>query len=243
GGIVVTLIVLLALSNSTAGFVGAVLLGLLTVAIAIALAIWLGTKLSLVPSVLFLEHATLRTAIRRSWFLTSGNTYFWRTFGIEILVAAIVSVASYVVLVPVTVLLTIFSTLSNPNGSVEVVDNTFYVTLAVTTILTALISSITSIISTAATALIYIDLRMRREGLDLTLSRFVEARQVGDTSVADPYLPIPTSSQPGFGSTPQNGSPSNSGPTANSAPPSNSAPTASTATDDRGGPPKDSPWV
>ena len=41
----------------------------------------------------------------------------------------------------------------------------------------------------SATALLYIDLRMRKEGLDLELVRFVEARQAGDTSVPDPYLP------------------------------------------------------
>ena len=166
----------------------AVLLGLFTVAAGIALAIWLGTKLSLVPSVLFLERASLGRAIRRSWFLTSGIPFFWRTFGIEVLIAAIVAVASYVVLIPVTVLLSIVTALSNPNAELEVVDDTFYVTLAVTTILTALVGSLTSIISTAGTSLIYIDLRMRKEGLDLTLARFVEARQVGDTSVSDPYL-------------------------------------------------------
>ncbi len=40
----------------------------------------------------------------------------------------------------------------------------------------------------SATALIYIDLRMRKEGLDVELVRFVEARQAGDASVPDPYL-------------------------------------------------------
>jgi hypothetical protein len=44
------------------------------------------------------------------------------------------------------------------------------------------------------TALIYIDLRMRKEGLDLQLMRFVDARQAGNADVPDPYLPasIPT---------------------------------------------------
>jgi len=52
----------------------------------------------------------------------------------------------------------------------------------------SLVGSVTAIITSASTALIYIDLRMRKEGLDLDLVRFVEARQGGDSSVPDPYL-------------------------------------------------------
>ena len=43
-------------------------------------------------------------------------------------------------------------------------------------------------VQSAATALIYLDLRIRREGLDLELARFVEAKQSGDQAVPDPYL-------------------------------------------------------
>ena len=195
-GIVVTLLVLIFMSGTTTGYVSGVLLAILAFAIAIALAIWLGTKLSLVPSVLFLERAPLLTAIRRSWFLTSGNAHFWRTFGIQILVTVIVTTAAQIVVLPVTVIVTIVSTLGNPNADLAVIDDSFYWTFAVTTVITSLVGSLTAIIITASTSLIYIDLRMRREGLDLTLARFVEARQVGDTSVADPYLPVAADGAP-----------------------------------------------
>jgi hypothetical protein len=59
--------------------------------------------------------------------------------------------------------------------------------LILTTVVTSLVGAVTAIISSASTSLIYIDLRMRKEGLDLDLVRFVEARQGGDNSVADPY--------------------------------------------------------
>jgi hypothetical protein len=52
-------------------------------------------------------------------------------------------------------------------------------------------------VQASSTALIYIDLRMRKEALDLQLIRFVEARQVGDDSITDPYatpLPSPVAS-------------------------------------------------
>ncbi|MCW2601779.1 MAG: hypothetical protein JWM02_3608, partial [Frankiales bacterium] len=67
-------------------------------------------------------------------------------------------------------------------------DQIQFVTFSVTTIVGALIGAITSIVSTAADSLIYIDLRIRKEGLDLDLQRFVEARSAGTPGVTDPYL-------------------------------------------------------
>ena len=54
--------------------------------------------------------------------------------------------------------------------------------------MTLVVAAITSVISTAATALLYLDLRMRKEGLDLELTRFVEAKQAGSAGLGDPYL-------------------------------------------------------
>ena len=54
---------------------------------------------------------------------------------------------------------------------------------------TLVISAITAVIQTAASALIYLDLRMRREGLDLELTRYVEAKQSGAAGLGSPYLP------------------------------------------------------
>ena len=50
------------------------------------------------------------------------------------------------------------------------------------------VSAIGLVVFAATSSLMYIDLRMRTEGLDLELSRYVEARQAG-TPVPDPYLP------------------------------------------------------
>ena len=53
------------------------------------------------------------------------------------------------------------------------------------------LSAIGMVILSATSSLLYLDLRMRKEGLDLELSRFVEARQAGQP-VDDPYLPRTT---------------------------------------------------
>ena len=68
----------------------------------------------------------------------------------------------------------------------------FVVLAAVLIIVTVIVSAIGLIVQSSAIALIYIDLRMRKEGLDLELARFVEARQAGNASVTDPYLPRTT---------------------------------------------------
>ena len=76
---------------------------------------------------------------------------------------------------------------------------TFIVFAAVLVVVTVVVTAIGLIVQSSAVALIYIDLRMRKEGLDLELARFVEARQAGDTTVPDPYLRTPATAGPGFG--------------------------------------------
>lgn len=200
-------IILLVATAGTAGIVAGVLIGIAALLGGLVLGAWIGTRLSLVPSVLLLERLRLIPALRRSWSLTTD--FFWRTLGIQLLVFVIVATASQIVLFPVSLGVTIVTTITNPNADPDVLGTSFWVSLIVTTIVSSLIGSVTAIITTASTSLIYIDLRMRKEGLDLSLARFVEARQVGDTSVADPYLTPATVDRngpgeggPGVGNTP-----------------------------------------
>ena len=159
------------------------------------LAAWLGVKTSLVPSILIIERLTLGKAIKRSWQLT--QKFFWRTFGIILLVAVIVNTATSVITSPVQLLFAIFGGVLNPTGgTMESMAVTLVAMTAVLTVVTVIVSAIGLIVQSAATALIYIDLRMRKEGLDLELVRFVEARQAGNTSVPDPDLPRATSAAP-----------------------------------------------
>lgn len=184
--IVAGLIALLAITGGAAGVAFAVLLALLFGAAAVALFAWLGTRLLFVPSAILLERLPIRAAVVRSWTLTRG--YFWRTLGIELLVSLIVSVASAIVLTPFTLILGIIVAISVPASAAPNITASFPV-FAATTAISALVSAITAIIAVSATSLLYIDLRMRKEGLDLELVRFVEARQTG-TELPDPYLPL-----------------------------------------------------
>ncbi len=179
---VVWLLVVLGGGFIAAGVILAVVAGL---ALAVV-GVWLGTKLSLVPSAIVLERVGVFAGMRRSWQLTDG--YFWKTLGIEYLIAFIVGTVSQVVVTPITVLYMMAITVIDPTGATAeewIAPALLYVALIIVSLLVA---SITSVVQSATIAFIYIDLRMRKEGLDLELIRFVEARQSGDLSVQDPYL-------------------------------------------------------
>jgi hypothetical protein len=179
---------LIAFGGTTGAIIGGILAVLLGLG-GVVVGVWLVIKLSLVPSALVIERLTLRNAVRRSWTLVRG--YFWRTFGIEILVAIILGVAASIVETPVTLIVELFTLVSNPTGVSQTtasLGSVFGATEIAGTIVTALTGTVTAVISTAATALIYIDLRIRKEGLDLALMRFVDARAAGAADVPDPYL-------------------------------------------------------
>ena len=184
--VVALLIGLLIAFGGTAGLVVGILLAIVVGLGAVAVYAWLGTKLSLVPSILMLERVPLREAVRRSWLLTNG--FFWRTFGIQILVAAILNVVASIIATPLQILLVFGTTLLNPNGAEDGLIIAGVVIYLLTLVLTLVFGAIAAVVQAATTALIYLDIRMRKEGLDLELTRFVEARQAGDTSVDNPYL-------------------------------------------------------
>lgn len=184
--VVATVIALLVALGGVAGAVVGVLLGLLFAAAAVAGGIWLGTKLALVPSVLMLERLPLRDAVRRSWSLTTG--VFWRTFGILILVYVIIQIATSIITAPLNIVASFAPVFLSPNGGEEASLVTLAVVSVVSIVLSVVFGAIAAIVQSSTPALIYIDIRMRKEGLDLELGRFVEARQAGDTSVQDPYL-------------------------------------------------------
>lgn len=159
----------------------------------VVLGAWLGTKLALVPSVIVLERAGIGRAMRRSWTLTNGN--FWRTFGLIVLVSAILGFAANVVVQPISFLGTILATVLDPALGDTYLAITVGTTIA-TLVLSILIGAITSVVQAALIAVIYIDLRMRTEGLDLELERHVEARDAG-AAVSDPYEAVPATSAAG----------------------------------------------
>lgn len=185
--VIAVLVGIVLLANLVGGTGGLVVGIVVTVLLSLALVVlgaWLSTKLALVPSVIVLERVGVVRAVRRSWSLTNGN--FWRTLGVIWLVSVILSVASQIIQTPFSFLLPVVMTVIDPNntGSGIAAGIALYVLFLA---LTLLLGAVTSVVQAATVAVVYLDLRMRKEGLDIELQRFVESRQDGLDSWPDPY--------------------------------------------------------
>ncbi|KGM09494.1 DUF7544 domain-containing protein [Cellulomonas carbonis] len=158
-GIVVGAVVLLATSDAVGA---AIAVGLLGGLVGVVVAVWLSIRLLLVPPALVLEGAGVVDTVKRAWRLTRGS--FWRLLGIYLLATVVVGLVTQIVAVPAAVI----SLLVFP-------DPTSAGYIFVTTIGTGIAQTITTVFIASVVALLYIDLRIRREGLDVELARAAEA--------------------------------------------------------------------
>ena len=146
--------------------VGAVLLVLATIlAVVLFLALFYSLW-ALAPPALLLEDLSVLAALRRSWRLARRS--FWRVLGIMFLTAVLVGILAGVISLPFAVVSSVLGLLQDqPYASFPL------------TLVQLLVGQIGDVISgaflypltAAVTALLYIDLRMRTEGLDVELMR------------------------------------------------------------------------
>ncbi|WP_147917962.1 hypothetical protein [Ruania zhangjianzhongii] len=149
--VLVGIIALLALTGSTA----AIALGVLVVSLLMLVGILaVATLTVLATPALVLERAGVFTALRRSFTLVKQS--FWRVLGIYLLTAILVGILSSIIAYPVA----IFGQFIGSDG--------MYVLNLVANVIAL---SITTPFMAAVTALLYIDVRMRLEALDVELAR------------------------------------------------------------------------
>nr|WP_223169242.1 glycerophosphoryl diester phosphodiesterase membrane domain-containing protein [Microbacterium sp. MF43] len=164
----------------------AIALTLLVILAAIPLTWWLMVKLLLVPAAIILEHATIGRALARSWTLTRRR--FWPTLGVIFLISVVFGFVAQVISVPFSFLSGGLSTIIAPTGATEPsAIIALIVAGLLTQVVTLLIQSVAVVVQATATAIIYIDCRMRHEGLDLDLLAYVERRDAGAADLPDPY--------------------------------------------------------
>ena len=120
----------------------------------------LGCKLSLAPAALILENIGVFEGISRSWTLTRG--YFWRVVGIRLLSVIIIGIISMAASTPVDIL---------AQGLSAAAPNATFITMTVALLLSNIVTAATLPFDSSVVALIYTDLRMRSEGLDVELRR------------------------------------------------------------------------
>jgi len=114
-------------------------------------------KLAVASPALVMEGTGVLTSLSRSWVLVRRS--WWRVLGILILAAVITSLLTTVVTVPVTLIATLVSGFSE----------SLLPTVFASGVATLVAGIITLPFSAAVTGLLYIDLRMRREALDIEL--------------------------------------------------------------------------
>jgi hypothetical protein len=132
-----------------------VVLGLATVLCEISL--W--SMLSLAAPALMLERIGPATSIRRAWRLARSS--FWRVLGIQLLAGVIFLVLSFILALPFAGAEVTTTGLGNPHYS------GLWVALNFVGIIVA--GTISRPFLAGADVLLYCDLRMRKEGLDLML--------------------------------------------------------------------------
>ena len=115
-------------------------------------------KLSLAPAALVLENIGVLEGISRSWTLTRG--YFWRIVGIRLLSFILVFVAVQIVSQGVSIVM---------QGLVYAAPDMTIAILVASTLLNSLVQAAIQPFDSAVVALMYTDLRMRSEGLDVEL--------------------------------------------------------------------------
>ncbi|WP_127131845.1 glycerophosphoryl diester phosphodiesterase membrane domain-containing protein [Georgenia sp. SYP-B2076] len=161
-GVVIALLIAgVSASGSGAGAAVAGLVGFLLVLAALVVAAFFTVRLGIAAPALMLERTGIIPSIRRSWSLTSGN--FWRIFGALALAAIIVTIITSVLTIPISVVTAFL-------GPQAVVASAI-----VTYVLSAVVSALTTPFFSAVLALVYVDVRMRKEGLDVELARAAEA--------------------------------------------------------------------
>jgi len=171
--------------SSPAGVGFAVLVGFLELVALVLVAGYLATRLGFTSAAIALDGLGLGRAIRRSWTLTRGSG--WRLYACQFLVWAMVGLATAVLVAPVGWALDIAVGLIFPNGP-TVAEAEWYDAgrTVVLSAVSAMAGAFGLVVQTVCGALFYLDTRMRVEGLDLALARYVDERQRG-IRVADPF--------------------------------------------------------
>jgi hypothetical protein len=138
----------------------------------IALFVWIYTKLMVAPAAVVIEELGALDGLRRSWALTRAN--WWRIFGITVVVTLLVGIIGQVVMIPVSLLPTLLGGFISPHGGSEQDIAVAVAMGVVTAVLGALIGAVGYAFQTSVMALLYMDLRMRKDGLDIALLHLLE---------------------------------------------------------------------
>jgi Membrane domain of glycerophosphoryl diester phosphodiesterase len=181
----------LALGHATGGLVA--LVAVPGIIAAFCLTIWFSVKFRMAGPAVVLEREGPARSLARSWRLVKGS--FWRVFGITLLAGLIVAVTSAILQIPFSVLSALVGGSSPFFGGGTYAGGTA-LGVIIGAIGGIIAGAVTRPIAAGVTVLLYVDMRMRREGLDLVLQT---AAADGTAASGDEYAAV---WRPGAGAMP-----------------------------------------
>ncbi|OEV08551.1 hypothetical protein AN218_25965 [Streptomyces nanshensis] len=147
-------------------------------------AVWIWVRFSLAAPALMLEKQGVISAMRRSAKLVRGS--WWRVFGVQLLATILVVIVASVIQMPATLIGTVVSG-QGVSAFAEAAPTMSWSYLIAVGIGAVIASTVTFPIRAGVTALLYLDMRIRREALDLEL-----ARAAGISGYGEPTSDHPT---------------------------------------------------
>jgi hypothetical protein len=178
------IIVLILLGVGGAPAAAIVVVGVFGGIASLVLDAWFWAMFSMSAATVVLERLGPGQALARSWRLVRSS--FWRVFGILLLAGLIVFVASSVLRIPFTVISAAFTSSSAPLAQAI---RPSVASLVIGAIGGIIAGAITQPIWAGVTVLLYVDLRMRREGLDLVLQTATGGGQAPGDDFATVWRP------------------------------------------------------
>lgn len=157
----IALVVWFAVQDMVGGAVAVGIVGGLGLLVGAA---WFTVRTLLVTPALMLEGKPFWQTVARAWRLTRRS--FWRLLGTYLLVLVMMYLLGQIVVLPFSIVGMVFA------GGGELVSFGYLATLSVGQVIA---STATVTYTSAVVALLYVDVRMRREGLDVELGRAAAA--------------------------------------------------------------------
>jgi len=179
------LLVILAAAGAPGGVVA--LIGVPGALAAVVLTVWFSVMFRMAGPAVVLERERAVPSLGRSWRLVKGS--FWRVFGISLLAGLIVLVTTGVLQIPFGLLAALAG-----GGSGSLAGGGTFFAGAGGNVAGVIISAVGGIvagsvarpISAGVAVLLYVDLRMRREGLDLVL----QTAAAGEVPAGDEFASL-----------------------------------------------------
>jgi hypothetical protein len=176
-GVAAVLLAVALIALVTAGLASSMGTGTLAIVVPLFLAlvaamIWVSVKLTVAPAVIVVEEVGALDGIRRSWAVTRGS--WWRILGIVLVVSLLVGIIGQIVLIPVTLLAALLTSVAGPQDVASQASALQVVAAVATVVLSAAVGAVAFAFQTSVMALLYMDLRMRNDGLDIALLRLLE---------------------------------------------------------------------